>query len=680
MLHEKSLRQDVALPTTDAERFGVLRKLTIGELFSQAEKLRADGDDVAAVELYRNWIACNPGDPLLHAAYFNYGVALAKSGDHLGAINATREGIRLKPDFYPPYINLGRLLEDAGQDGAAIEQWLELTGRLKEVNGETVKNKLTALEQLGRVLESRLLDGPAEDALKQSLDISIAQPQVIQHWISLRQRQCKWPAVAEWDRAPASALMAEISPLSLANLVDDPMFQLARAWKYERAFIKRPSNPRSLPVHCPGARRRNGKLRIGYVSSDLREHAVGFAMTDVFEQHDRDRFEIYAYYCGIERIDPTRLRIMNSADRWLDINALSDEQAAARIGQDEVDIVVDLNGYTKFARTGVFGHRPAPIAVNWFGFPGTMGSRYHHYIVADEHVIPPESEIYYSEKVVRLSCYQPNDRKRVVAAERPKRGDEKLPDDAFVYCCLNGMQKITPPTFAMWMTILTQTPGSVLWLLSGGDETDARLRDLAAQSGVAPERLIFAAKKANPEHLARYALADLFLDTFPYGAHTTAADAMWIGAPILTSPGKSFASRVCASLAHAAGIGELVCPTQEVYVARAIELARDPQQISALKQRLIAGRQSSLLFDTARLVRDLENLYRGMWDEFQGGRRPVPDLSNLDSYHDVGVEISLENHPFLTPDAYRRLYRDKLEVRHAIDPIRPDSRLWGNDD
>ena len=616
MLHEKSLQQDVALPTSDAEKFGYLRKLTIGELFNQAEKLQADGEGAAAAELYKNWIACNPGDPLLHAAYFNFGVALAKSGDHLGAINATREGIRLKPDFYPPYINLGRLLEDAGQDGAAIEQWLELTGRLKEVNGETVKNKLTALEQLGRVLEKRLLDGPAEDALKQSLDISVAQPAIIAHWISLRQRQCKWPVVAEWDRAPASALMAGISPLSLANLVDDPMFQLARAWKYERECIKKPSNPRSLPVHSPGARRRSGKLRIGYVSSDLREHAVGFAMTDVFEQHDRDRFEIYAYYCGIERIDPTRLRIMNSADRWLDINGLSDEQAAARIGQDEVDVLVDLNGYTKLARTRVFALRPAPIAVNWFGFPGTMGSPYHHYIVADEHVIPPESEIYYSEKVVRLSCYQPNDRKRVVAAERAKRDDEKLPDDAFVYCCLNGMQKITPPTFAMWMTILTQTPGSVLWLLSGGDETDARLHDLAAQSGVAPERLIFAAKKANPEHLARYALADLFLDTFPYGAHTTAADAMWIGVPILTSPGKSFASRVCASLAHAAGIGELVCPTHEIYVARAIELARDPQRISALKQRLIAGRQSSLLFDTPRLVRDLENLYRGMWDEF----------------------------------------------------------------
>ncbi|MGD1037340.1 MAG: glycosyl transferase [Roseiarcus sp.] len=678
MLHERSLHKDIALRASDAERFGYLRKWTIGELFGQAEKLETDGETLSSANLYKSWIACNPGNPLLHAAYFNYGVALAKSGDRLGAINATREGIRLNPDFQPPYINLGRLLEDAGQAGAAIEQWLDLTGRLKEINGESVKNKLTALQQLGRVLESHQLDGPAEDALRQSLDISVAQPEVIQHWIALRQRQCKWPAVAEWDRAPASALMAGISPLSLANLLDDPMFQLARAWKYNREFIKPVQNPRSLPVHSPALRRRTGKLRIGYVSSDLREHAVGFAMTDVFEQHDRDRFEIYAYYCGIDRVDSTRLRIMKSVDHWLDINGLSDEEAAARIGQDEVDILVDLNGYTKDARTRVFSLCPAPIAVNWFGFPGTMGSPYHHYIIADEHIIPQESEIYYSEKVARLSCYQPNDRKRRVAAERPMRSDERLPDDAFVFCCLNGMQKVTPQTFANWMTILAQTPGSVLWLLDGGEETDARVRDLAAQSGVAPERLIFAAKKPNPEHVARYALADLFLDTFPYGAHTTAADAMWMGAPILTTPGKSFASRVCASLANAAGIGELVCAAQEIYVARAIELARNPQRISALKQRLLTGRQSSLLFDTLRLVCDLENLYRGMWEEFQGGRRPVPDLSNLDAYHEIAVALSLEGYRPLEPDEYRRRYQDKLEDRHAIDPIRPDSRLWKN--
>jgi predicted O-linked N-acetylglucosamine transferase (SPINDLY family) len=238
------------------------------------------------------------------------------------------------------------------------------------------------------------------------------------------------------------------------------------------------------------------------------------------------------------------------------------------------------------------------------------------------------------------------------------------------------MQKITSQMFECWMTILGQVPGSVLWLLGGDDDTNARLRGLAEQKGVAPERLIFAAKKPNPEHLARYALADLFLDTFPYGAHTTAADAMWMGVPILTTPGTSFATRVCASLAHAGGIGELVCPTPEIYVARAIELGRNAKTISELKERLTTARQSSLLFDTPRLVRELENLYRGMWEEFQAGRRPVPDLSNLDIYHEIGVELTLESVSPSTQDDYRRLYRDRLETRNCISPIKADARLW----
>ena len=372
---------------------------------------------------------------------------------------------------------------------------------------------------------------------------------------------------------------------------------------------------------------------------------------------------------------------MNSADRWLDINALSDEQAAARkSAQDESGHSSSISTATRrIARTRVFALRPTPIVVNWFGFPGTMGSPYHHYIIADESMsFRRRARLLLRES--RKTFLLPAQRPQAASPRRSSRGaaDEGLPDDGFVYCCLNGMQKTTPPIFSAWMSILTQTPGSVLWLLGGGDETNARLQGLAAQSGVAPERLIFAAKKANPEHLARYVLADVFLDTFPYGAHTTAADAMWMGVPIVTMPGKSFASRVCAGLAKAGGIGELVCPTLEIYVARAVELGRNPRQVSALKQKLVAGRQSSLLFDTPRLVRELEGLYRGMWEDFQRGRRPVPDLSNLDAYHEIALDLGLENRVPSEPDDYRRVYQDRLAVRHRIDPIRPDFRLWRN--
>lgn len=663
-------------PVSDFERFGILQRWTITELFDHTERLQVGGDAASASAAYKGWIARNADHQLLHAVYFNYGVALAKSGDRMGAINATRECIRIKPDFQPPYINLGRLLEDAGESRAAVAQWQALTSRLGEVNGEAVKHKLMALEQLARVLEAHLIDGPAEEALRQSIEISVAQPAIVQHWIALRQRQCKWPIVAGWGHVKEDALMASISPLSLANLIDDPMHQLAQARRYHDDLVAPLGKSRPVPTYSPARDHASRKLRVGYVSSDFREHAVGFAMTDVMETHDRTRFEIHAYYCGVSRVDDIRSRIRESVDRWVDINGLSDEQAAACIRDDEIDILVDLNGYTKDARTRVFALRPAPIAVNWFGFPGSMGSPDHHYIIADEHIIPEHSELYYSEQVLRLSCYQPNDRKRRISVVRPTRAEEGLPDGALVYCCLNGVQKLTSRTFAGWLTVLAKVPEAVLWLLGGGEEPNARLRAVAEQQGVARERLVFAEKRANPEHVARYALADLFLDTFPYGAHTTAADALWMGVPVLTFPGKCFASRVCSSLVIAAGIGDFVCADEKEYVARAIELGRNPEQLASVKRRLRSGRGDCRLFDTPQLVREMEELYLTMWEDFRHGRRPIPDLTNFELYREIGCEIACENVQDMSDDEYRSLYVGKIAARNAISPIPLDKRLW----
>ncbi len=255
------------------------------------------GHKQLTAELYKTWIAHNSGDRLLHAAYFNYAVALADIGDRPGAIMAFQECIRLKPDFHPSYINLGRVFEDSGQLNEAVTQWLTLVQHLSAINGESVAHKLTALEQIARVLEAANSDAPAEDALRQSLDINPHQTKVLQHWISLRQRQCKWPVIAEWDRVSRKRLLTGISSLSLQCLADDPMFQLAKAYHYGK------NRDRYAESHAAyaGRQARSGQLRIGYVSSDLREHAVGFAMTDVIEQHDREKFEIVAYYCGINR-------------------------------------------------------------------------------------------------------------------------------------------------------------------------------------------------------------------------------------------------------------------------------------------------------------------------------------------------------------------------------------------
>jgi predicted O-linked N-acetylglucosamine transferase (SPINDLY family) len=644
---------------------------SIADLFRQAERLDADGNTAGAVELYKRWIALNPEDPHLAAALFNMAVAAQRTGDVYGAINALRQAIRVDPDFHPPYINLGRLLEDHGEAGGAVSQWLTLSARLSALNGPARRHKLMALQQVGRVLEFNHVDAAAEDALRQVIDLDPGQPQAVQHWIALRQKQCKWPVMSGWDGVDSRRLLASISPLSTAVMFDDPVFQLARAASYARESIARPK--RLAFDHAKRKAERPARLKIGYVSSDLREHAVGFGMSEVVELHDRARFEIHAYYCGIAREDGTRARIRAGVDRWTDISGLSDEEAAARIAADGIDILIDLNGYTRDARTAVFARRPAPIQVNWYGFPGTMGTSYHHYVIADPHVVPEGHEIFFSERVMRLACYQPNDRKRRVAPGLPSPSDEGLPEEGFVFCCLNGAQKITAQVFLAWMKILAATEGSVLWLLDSTEETNRRLRQMAANSGIAPERICFAPKRPNPQHLARYRLADLFLDTFPYGAHTTASDAMWMGTPVLTLEGRGFAARVCAGLVTAAGMPDLVCRSLEDYVARATAIAQAPGAAAALRGRLEQTRGTCALFDTPRLVGGLESLFDRMWEEFRSGELPVPKLTNLACYEEVGLDLlpSREGQT-VAPETYVA----ELASWNAVEPLPPDGRLW----
>ncbi len=276
--------------------------------------------------------------------------------------------------------------------------------------------------------------------------------------------------------------------------------------------------------------------------------------------------------------------------------------------------------------------------------------------------------------MLRLPCYQPNDRQRLVAAEKPSRADCNLPDEAMVYCCFNGMNKITRPVFERWMRILAAVPGSVLWLLDSAESTMDRLRDHARLCGVAPEKLIFAGRLATPDHVARYAAADLFLDTSHYGAHTTASDALWAGLPILTYMGRSFAARVCGSLVHAAGLHELVCESPDQYERDAIRIGLDADLRHGYRQRLRMKHDRCTLFDTPRLVRALEDLYALMWQEFSCGSLPVPNLVNLSVYTDIACEADHERGDWLHPS--EDAYRTQLQYRHANSPLPPDSRLW----
>jgi predicted O-linked N-acetylglucosamine transferase (SPINDLY family) len=650
--------------------------MEIAALVHHATRLQERGQLAHAAELYKRWIALNADHPLLHIVCFNYAVGLTQIDDPAAAIAALREAIRLKPDFYPPYVNLGVAFERLGHEDLAAREWRGLVHRLSAVNGDAIVHKTMALKQIGRLLETRQQGAEAEEILMQCLDVDPDEDEVIEHLIGLRQQQCKWPVIAAGGRVGREKMLRTIAPLSLASCADDPLFQLAATVAYNRRIAAVPAAPDPARAGRLARVRTGARLRIGYMSGDLRAHAVGFAMTEVIELHDREECEIFTYYCGIPQPDATQARIKAAAEHWVDVSRLDEQQTCARIEADDIDILVDLSGYTRDARTRIFAQRPARIGVTWFGYPGTMGSPYHHYLIADDFIVPPDNEIYYSEKVVRLPCYQPNDRHRIVSNERPTRRDVGLPETGIVYCCLNGMQKLMPLTFQRWMLILQHVPESVLWLLAGSNETNARIRQLAAQFGVAAERIIFAQRLANPHHLARYPLADLFLDTLPYGAHTSASDALWMGVPVLTLPGRSFAARVCGSVVRAAGLPELICRSAADYVTRAVEFGRHPECLAETRERLVRGRDTCLLFDTPLLVRHLEELYREMWADFRGGRLPIPDLRNIDLYREIGMSQDFENIELLDDSAYRALYRDRIAARSDLYPVPPDCRLW----
>ncbi|HWK47079.1 MAG TPA: O-linked N-acetylglucosamine transferase [Stellaceae bacterium] len=652
--------------------------MSVSELIQTVETLKLGGETTRVVALYETWVRHNQDNPLLYAVLFNYGVALTETGDLKTARECLERAISLNAEFMPAYINLGRVLERLGANGPAVLQWSAMVDKLVGITGTAITHKITALNQMARVLEAGNQDAPAEARLRQSLDIDRDQREAVQHFLALRQRQCEWPVVAPWDRVSRKVLMAGISPLSMAAYTDDPMLHLAAAWNYNLCDVGAPAATGVASHWAARETRTSGPLRIGYLSSDLRVHAVGHLMAEVFEVHDRSAVELFAYYCGPAAAadDPIQARVKAAVDHWVSVSDLDDAAAARRIADDGVQILVDVNGYTREGRTKLLALRPAPVIVNWLGFPGSMGSPYHNYIIADDWIIPPEDEIYYSESVLRLPCYQPNDRKRVVSKRQPSRQDAKLPADGMVYCCLNGTHKISRFTFERWLTILSRVPDSVLWLLGGAETAHERLRNFASERGIAPDRLIFAEKLANPDHLARYPLADLFLDTTPYGAHTTASDALWMGVPVLTLSGRSFASRVCGSLLRAAGLPELICTSPEEYVDRAVALGRDRAMTRLYRERLLAGRDSCTLFDTAALVRRLEELYARMWTEYQDGRLPRPDLANMDVYLEVGSE---QNHDEVEVQAikdYRAWWRDNLARRHEFRPIPPDSRLW----
>ncbi len=366
------------------------------------------------------------------------------------------------------------------------------------------------------------------------------------------------------------------------------------------------------------------RLRVGYLSADFHEHATAYLTAELFELHDREHFEVIGYSYGHDDGSPMRARLRRAFDSFVELAQLPHADAAAAIHADGVDILVDLKGYTLHARTEILALRPAPIQVNYLGYPGTMGAEFIDYLVGDRFVTPAEHADAYSEKLVRMrGTYQVNDRKRPVG-EMPPRAALGLPETAFVFCCFNQMFKISPPMFDIWMRLLHAVPDSVMWLQESHPAAVRNLREQAAARGIEPCRLVFAPKLPLQAHLGRLAAADLFLDTLPYNAHTTASDALWAGLPVLSCAGETFASRVAGSLLHAIGLPELVTESVDQYEQLALRLANEPAYLRSLREQLKRNRSTAMLFDPERFTRELEGAYRRMWDRFLAGAAPAP--------------------------------------------------------
>jgi len=362
------------------------------------------------------------------------------------------------------------------------------------------------------------------------------------------------------------------------------------------------------------------RIKIGYLSPDFRNHALGHLIVELFERHDRTRFSITGYSYGPDDGSLLRKRLFKAFDNVVDMRSLSDTDAAQRIYDDGVDILIDLAGYTSDVRMGILAYRPAPIQISFLGYPGTTGASFIDYIIADRFIIPKDQEKFYSEKVVcLLDCYQPNDTHRQIAERMPTRKDCDLPEQGFVYCCFNANYKITPQVFDIWMRLLQKVPSSVLWLFESNNSVKENLRQKAQRCGINPDRVIFAPKMAPSEHLARHQLADLFLDTVPINAHTTASDAIWSGLPVLTCVGSTFAGRVAGSLLKAADLPELITYSLEEYEALALQLAQNPEQLSAIRQKLEQTRLLMPLFDIEKYTRNIEKAYNNMWNIWQSG-------------------------------------------------------------
>jgi len=574
--------------------------LDFSALLETASALEKQQQAPLAAVLYQTWVS-KTTSPYVHAAYFNLGAVLGNAGDLAGAEEAYRAAIKLAPNFLQPRVNLGSLLERAGKPDQAIAEWRWVEQHASLAVPDNRPLVLMAVNNLGRVLEIQKQFYEALFFLTKSLAIEPDQDEVLHHWVYLRQKQCAWPIYAKVPRVSQAAMERATSALAMISISDEPQAQLAAAKRYVAKKVIT-DVPRLAKPKGYGHK----KIRIGYCSSDFSLHPVSMLTVEMFELHDRERFEVYGYCWSPEDGSALRSRVMAAMDHFTRIDTLSDLQAAQKIRADEIDILIDLQGQTAGARANMLAYRPAPLQITYLGQPATTGFPFIDYVIADRFLIPEESAQFYSEKPLYMpDVYQVSDRKRV-AGPKPTRQSCGLPETGFVFCSFNNNYKLTPDMFDVWMSILRRVPGSVLWLLADNQWAEDNLRLEAQARGIDASRLVFAGRVSPENYLARYLIADLFLDSFPFNAGTTANDALFMALPVLTCSGRSFASRMAGALLTAAGCPELITVDLASYEEKAVALATDAVVISELKSRLGDVRTGGLLFDTPRFVSALE--------------------------------------------------------------------------
>jgi protein O-GlcNAc transferase len=600
-----------------------------------------------ALASYHRALALRPD----HAeAFYNRGITLHELKRFEEALASYDRALKVRPDYAEVFSNRGITLHELKRFEEALASY-DCALKVRPDYAEALSNRGVTLHELKRFEEALASYDRAlkvrsdyaevfsnrgvtlyelkrfEEALA-SYDRALAvEPDHAYAFGGIAvcvNRLCDWRRTMDVaDEVIAHVLEKKsiISPFTLLGYSGDPSLQLQCAKNYVADRV--PSLSPTLWAGTTGTTWHRDNVRIAYLSADFHQHAMAYLMAELFERHDRSRFEIIGVSFGVDDKSEMRKRLVAAFDQFHDVCRKSDEAVAKLLHDLQIDIAIDLKGYTQDFRLGILAYRPAPIQASYLGFPGTMGAEFIDYIIADKTVAPFEHQTFYTEKIVHLpDCYQVNDTKRKIAERTPTRQEAGLPDKGFVFCCFNNNWKITPDIFSVWMRLLRAVEGSVLWLLGDNEGAERNLRMEAQACGIDPARLVFAGRLPPEDHLARHRVADLFLDTLPYNAHTTASDALWAGLPVVTQLGEAFAGRVAASLLNAIGLPELVTHSIEDYEALALRLAKDSSLLEGYRNQLAKNRLTHPLFDTDRFRRHMEAAYLQMWEIWQRGEQP----------------------------------------------------------